>query len=146
MFNPQKKYAVIGLGTFGYKLATLLSQNDRYVIAVDLDMEKVEQIKGEVAESVSFDATEADLLHKLGVTDADVAIISVGEENFQDAEFIALELQNSGVKQIFVTVGSEREEQIIQRIGIADVINPKIQAAQKLAGEIATLDSVKKKD
>lgn len=136
MLNSQKKYAVIGLGNFGYSLAMLLSQRGLYVIAVDRNMDKVEKIKNEVAESVSFDATEAHLLHKLGITEADVVIISVGEENFQAAEYIALELQDSGVKQIFATVGTEREEKIIQKIGIADVINPKLQAAKKLADEI----------
>ena len=63
-------------------------------------MENVERIKDEVEEAVSFDATKAHLLHKRGVTDADVVIISIGEEHFQDAEFIALEFQDSGVKQI----------------------------------------------
>lgn len=59
MLNSQKKYAVIGLGNFGYSLAMLLSQRGLYVIAVDRNMDKVEKIKNEVAESVSFDATEA---------------------------------------------------------------------------------------
>lgn len=76
------------------------------------------------------------MLQKLGITEADVVIICVGEENFQAAEYIALELQDSGVKQIFATIGNEREEKIIQKIGIADVINPKLQAAKKLADEI----------
>lgn len=136
MLRTKQKYAVIGLGTFGSTLAKLLSQSGLYVIAVDRDMNKVEQIKNQVAESVSFDATEADLLHKLDVTDAEAAIISVGEDNFQVAEFIALELQGSGVQRIYVTVNSEQEERIIQKVGIADVINPKIHAAKNLAGKI----------
>lgn len=136
MFKSEMKYAVIGLGSFGYTLAKLLSQRGLYVIAVDQDMDKVENIKDKVAESVSFDATESDLLQKLGVANVDVAIISVGDENFQAAEYIALELQDRGVNKIYVIVGSEREEQIIQKIGITDVINPKIRAAENLAGEI----------
>lgn len=143
MFNAKKKYAVIGLGTFGYALATSLSQQGLYVVAVDRDLEKVEKIRDEVGESVSFDASEADLLRKLGITEADVAIISIGCENFQAAEFIALELHECGVQQIFVTVDSEREERIIRTIGVADVINPQMQAAKKLADQ---LFSVSKSD
>lgn len=136
MFNSKKKYAVIGLGKFGYTIATLLAKQGFYVIAVDRNLEKVEKIRDEVAESVSFDATKADLLQELGITDADIVIISVGDNNFQASEFIALELQDSGVKQIYVTVSTEREEHIIEKIGITDVINPKIHAAINLAGEI----------
>ncbi|TYP93733.1 TrkA-N domain-containing protein [Fodinibius salinus] len=137
MFKSETKYAVIGLGSFGYTLAKLLSQRGLYVVAIDQDMDKVEKIKDKVAASVSFDATEADLLQKLGVAKVDVAIISVGDENFQAAEYIALELQDRGVNKIYVIVGSEREEQIIQKIGITDVINPKIEAAKNLADEIS---------
>ncbi|MFH5884159.1 NAD-binding protein [Halalkalibaculum sp. DA3122] len=83
MFSSQKKYAVIGLGEFGYTLATLLSQRGLYVIAVDQNMDKGEKIKNEVAESVSFDATETDLLRKFGVADVDVAIISAAMKIFR---------------------------------------------------------------
>ncbi|MFH5884160.1 hypothetical protein ACG2F4_07605 [Halalkalibaculum sp. DA3122] len=54
-----------------------------------------------------------------------------------------MELQDSDIKQIYVTVGSERKERIIRKIGVADVINPQMQAAKNLAGEITTISTTK---
>lgn len=132
----KKKYLVIGLGTFGRTMANALAEDNHYVVAIDKDINKVEQIKDNVAESVSFDATQTNLLHKFGATDVNIAVIAIGD-NFKAAEFIALALRDSGVPQIFLTVNSDQEGKIIQEIGIADVINPQQQAAQKLAREIS---------
>lgn len=126
------KFAVLGLGLFGMTLVKKLVAQNKYVAAVDKNMEPVDKIKNEVANAICFDATDSELLHKMRIIHADVVAISVGD-NFKDAELIALELQHSGVEQIYVTVHSEQEEQIMRRIGITGVINPEVEAAERLA-------------
>lgn len=50
------KIIVIGLGNFGMSAAINLSNTNNEVIAVDVDPEKISQIKDQVAHAVAFDA------------------------------------------------------------------------------------------
>ncbi len=43
-----RKFAVIGLGDFGMSVATSLAENGSEVIAIDNDMEVIEEIKDKV--------------------------------------------------------------------------------------------------
>ena len=55
---PSTKYAVIGLGQFGSAIARKLSEKGAEVIAIDIDEEKVESIKEDVAYAVTLDSTD----------------------------------------------------------------------------------------
>jgi len=134
--NLNSKYAIIGLGTFGNSLAQRLVAHQKYVMAVDKDIDQIEIIKNVVTEAVSFDATNIKLLHKMGITEADVVIISIGDD-FKSTEFIALELLQSEVPHVYVTVQSSQEEKILKKIGVTRCINTEIWAAQHLGDTIS---------
>lgn len=124
-------FAVIGIGAFGSALARKLSEEGAYVIAIDNNMEHINQVKEYVSDAICFDATDPELLESHGITNVDVAIISIGE-TFEPVALIAMHLLSSGVKEVYGRAGSRIQEQILERIGITDVIHPERQVAERM--------------
>ena len=60
-----KQYAVIGLGKFGFSVATTLAQAGKEVLAVDKDAEPVQEIADLVTYAARADITAAVFLHRL---------------------------------------------------------------------------------
>lgn len=124
-------FAIIGIGAFGKALAKKLSEEGAYVIAIDNNMEHINQIKEYVSDAICFDATDPELLESHGITNVDVAVISIGEA-FEPVALIAMHLLNSGVKEVYGRAGSYLQEQILKQIGITDVIHPERQVAERM--------------
>ena len=80
----KNKFAVIGLGQFGTAIAKTLSSRNAEVIAIDKDLNKVEDIKDFVAYTVAIDATNMDALKSQNIQDMDCVIVAIGE-NFHSA-------------------------------------------------------------
>ena len=124
-------FAIIGIGAFGSALAKKLSEEGAYVIAIDNNMEHINQVKEYVSDAICFDATDPELLESHGITNVDVAIISIGE-SFEPVALIAMHLLNSGVMEVYGRAGSYIQEQILKQIGITDVIHPERQVAERM--------------
>lgn len=124
-------FAIIGIGAFGSALAKKLSAEGAYVIAIDNNMEHINQVKEYVSDAICFDATDPELLESHGITNVDVAIISIGE-TFEPVALIAMHLLNSGVKEVYGRAGTYIQEQILKQIGITDVIHPERQVAERM--------------
>jgi trk system potassium uptake protein TrkA len=62
-----KRFAVIGLGRFGKKLAMALSMSGAEVIAIDKDRDIIEDLRDEVSHAVRLDSTDEDALRAQGV-------------------------------------------------------------------------------
>ena len=124
-------FAIIGIGAFGGELARTLSEEGAYVIAIDNDMEHIEQIKEYVSDAICFDGTDRDLLESHGITKVDVAVIAIGEA-FEPNVLISMNLLEAGVKEVYARAGSDTQEQILKKIGISDVIHPERQVAERM--------------
>ncbi|NGP88978.1 potassium channel family protein [Fodinibius halophilus] len=124
-------FAIIGIGAFGSALAKKLSEEGAYVIAIDNNMEHINQVKEYVSDAICFDATDPDLLENHGITNVDVAIIAIGEA-FEPVALIAMHLINSGVTEVYGRAGTYIQEQILKQIGITDVIHPERQVAERM--------------
>lgn len=124
-------FAVIGIGAFGSALAKKLSEEGAYVLAIDNNMEHIDQIKDYVSDAICFDATDPKLLENHGITNVDVAIISIGEV-FEPVVLIAMNLLQAGVNEVYGRAGSYTQEQILKHIGITDVIHPERQVGERM--------------
>ncbi|MGM0588292.1 MAG: potassium channel family protein [Bacteroidota bacterium] len=124
-------FAIIGIGAFGSAIAKKLSEEGAYVIAIDNNMDHINQVKEYVSDAICFDATNPELLESHGITNVDVAIISIGE-TFEPVALIAMHLKNSGVKEIYGRASNHLQEQILEQIGITDVIHPERQVAERM--------------
>ena len=73
-----KEIAVFGLGTLGKSLAISYSNMGGKVIAIDKSQEKVDEISDYVTFAIRADLTEENVIKGLGVSNVDVAIVTIG--------------------------------------------------------------------
>ena len=130
-----KRFAVIGLGRFGQKLAIALSMSGAEVVAIDRDRAIIEQIRDQVSHAVKLDGTDEDALKAQGIDKVDVAIIGMGQGGraFESAILTAVNLREMGVKQIYARAETLTAGQVFSAIGATDVIYPEIESAQRWA-------------
>lgn len=129
------KFAVIGLGRFGNRIARTLAQKGAEVLAIDCSPERVEQIKDEVAYAVSFDSTDKKALEAHDVQSMDAVVVAIGE-NFEALLLTSAILKDLKVKRIITRSGSPTQSTILQQMGINDILSPEdevgINVAQRL--------------
>jgi trk system potassium uptake protein TrkA len=130
-----KRFAVIGLGRFGQKLAIALSMSGAEVVAIDRDRAIIEQIRDQVSHAVKLDGTDEDALKSQGIDKVDVAIIGMGQSGraFESAILTTVNLKQMGVKQIYARAETLTAGQVFSAIGATDVIYPEIESAQRWA-------------
>ena len=126
------KFAVIGLGSFGLNIAKILYERDAEVLAVDIDKEKIEDIKAFVSHGVSMDATDKENLEALGINEMDVVIVSLGPE-MESSILTVLHLNEIGVEHIVAKAITEDHLKILEAVGATEVIFPEKDMAIKTA-------------
>jgi trk system potassium uptake protein TrkA len=128
-----RRFAVIGLGRFGQKLAIALAMSGSEVIAIDRDRHEVELIADQVSHAVRLDSTDEEAMKAQGVDKADVAIIALGQESFESAILTVVNLRQMGVKQIYARAESLIAGEVFSKVGATEVIYPEIESAQRWA-------------
>ena len=88
-----KRFLVIGLGQLGSELAKTLQEKGAEVIAVDSDMEIIEDIKDSVSKAACIDSTDAEALNSLNIEHIDAAIVAIAENRaaLDDLDSVALQ-------------------------------------------------------
>ena len=124
-----KRFAVIGLGRFGEKLAIALSMSGAEVIAIDKDRMIIEDIRDQVTQAVRLDSTDEDALKAQGIDKVDVAIVGMGERGraFESAILTVVNLKAMGVPQIYARAADLTSGQVFSAVGATDVVYPEIE-------------------
>jgi len=126
-----KKYAIIGLGNFGFYVAKALFEEGHDVIAVDINQEAIQKIQPYCSQAILGDATQKDMIKTLGLEEMDAVIVSMGG-NANAATLITLYLKEVGVKNILVKATNED--------GATEVIYPEKDTAVKVAQKLSAPD------
>ncbi|WP_073997111.1 potassium channel family protein [Anaerococcus urinomassiliensis] len=128
----QRNIIVLGLGRFGYAVATRLAQKGAYVTAVDSNYKTVEKIASFVSSSVQADITEEQALKSLGINNYDAAIIATGS-NLEASIEATLICKDSGINQVIAKASSESHARILEKIGADYIVFPEADTAERLA-------------
>ncbi len=130
-----KRFAVIGLGRFGQKLAIALSMSGAEVIAIDRDRTRVDRIRDQVTHAVRLDSTDAEALRAQGVDRVDAAIVGMGQggEAFEAAIMTVVSLKAMGIKRIVARAQGLTAGEVFSAVGATDVVYPEIETAQRWA-------------
>lgn len=131
------KFAVIGLGRFGTKLAVTLAREGADVIALDIRKEPVERIKEHVSVAISMDATDEEALHLQDIDKVDTAVVCIGG-HFEANVLITALLKNMGVPHVCSRGLEGLQSRILKLLGADRVIHPEEDMAQKLGQSLIT--------
>ncbi len=135
-----RKFAVIGLGRFGQKLAITLTMSQAEVIAIDQNREIIEQIRDEVTHAVRLDSTDEDALRAQGIDKVNVAIVGIGQggRGFESSILTVVNLKTIGVQRIYARAENLIQGQVLSKVGATEVIYPEIESAQRWAYKLIT--------
>ncbi|MCK4889862.1 MAG: TrkA family potassium uptake protein [Candidatus Aminicenantes bacterium] len=130
-----KKVVVIGLGSFGVNLIRSLSKKKIELIAVDINKDRVNEIKDLVTQPVTMDATNRDNLNSLGLKDVDCVVVSCGPD-LESSILIVHLLSEIGVIRVIAKALTEDHERILTLVGANEVLFPERDIARKLANQL----------
>jgi trk system potassium uptake protein TrkA len=131
-----KKFIVLGLGSFGAALARRLTKNGCQVMGVDGNRERVDEVKDELYETVIANVSDRSSLEELGLPDADVVFISLGED-ITPSLLTALHAKELGAKRIIVKGVTADHGKLLEHLGVERVVFPELEIANELADRMA---------
>ena len=131
----KKKFAIIGLGQFGKSIATTLSKKGAEVIAIDKDINKVEEIKDYVSYAVAIDATDKQALLNQNIQEMDAVIIAIGED-FKSMILCANILTELSIKRIIGRVMGENERLILKKLGVNEILSPEDDLGKRITNSL----------
>jgi trk system potassium uptake protein TrkA len=131
----KKQFAVIGLGNFGFYLASGLSQKGHEVLGIDINSRQVQEIRDQVSRAVIADATDPQALMELELEKMDAVVVSIGS-TLNSSILATLNLKDMGVKRVVAKAVSDSHGRILQKIGADEIYFPEkdiaLTAAQRL--------------
>lgn len=126
---------IFGLGNFGKALALQLSEMGHEVIGVDKSLDKVEEMKDKILHTICMDATNPAAIQQLPISDTDLAIVAIGENEGASILTTAV-LKTSGIKRIISRALSPTHESVMEAMGIEEIAHPEQDSAERLAKKL----------
>ena len=130
----KQKITVLGLGEFGFALTKCLHEDGHEVIAIDKNMEIIEDVKDFCTTAVCLDSTDENALRAQGLEDMDAVIIAAAdnlETNIATADIV----KKIGPRELIVRYRTKLHIRILKMMGIDRVFNPEVRAAGNMAEE-----------
>ena len=123
---------VIGLGRFGTAVAKSLVNLGHQVLAVDANSERVQNLADELPHVVQADTSDPELLKQLGVLDFSHVVVAIGSD-MEASVLTTLNLNQLGVRDIWVKAHSDAHGRIVKRLGAHHVIFPERGMGERVA-------------
>ena len=125
-----KPVAVIGLGKFGFYIAKSLAKLNTEIIAVDSDMEKVQQMAQFTDNAFSLNSTSKVALEEVGIYNLETVIVSIGE-NIEASILTVMALKDLNNKNVIAKAINPTHGEILSKLGVNKVVYP-----EEIAGKI----------
>lgn len=132
-----KQFLVIGLGRFGCSVARTLVQMGADVLAVDINEEAVDNIAGEVTQTMIADTTDEKVLNQIGVKNFDVAIVAIGQD-IQSSVMTSLLLKEKGVPLVIAKANDALHGKVLEKIGVDKIVYPERDIGVRVAQSCVT--------
>ena len=135
MFNRNKAedmlYGIVGLGRFGYALATELAKSGCELIVIDEDEEKVREIREITENAYVVSNLDKKTLLETGIQNCDAAIVCIGE-HIDTSILTTLNLVNMQIPKVIAKATSSDQGIVLEKLG-AEVVYPERDMAIQLA-------------
>lgn len=134
-----KQFVIIGCGRFGSSVAKTLYERGYDVMAIDRDEERVQEISEYVTHAVQADATDEHALQDLGISNFDVAIVTIGT-NMQASILATALIKEIDVKVIYAKALNELHGRVLERVGADKVIYPEKDMGLRVAQQLTSVN------
>ena len=131
----QRRFVVIGLGSFGSAFARKLKRNGIRATGIDSDAARVEDCQEYLFEAVIGDATDRDTLASMYLERAESVLISMGEDITRSL-LATLHAKELGARRIIVKGVSAEHGKLLRSLGVERVVFPEIEIAEQMADRL----------
>jgi len=128
----QDKFAVIGMGQFGYRVAKQLTMKGAEVLAIDRDLDRIEAIKDEVTYAVALDSTDIKALQSQNLRELDAVLVAIGE-NIEGLLLTVVLLLELDVKRIVARAMTPQQRIILEKLGVQEILSPEDEVGMMVA-------------
>ena len=129
---------VIGLKTFGQSIVRQLYDYNCDVLAIDRDMERVEEIADYATEAIQLDIKDSTELKKLSLDNFDVAVITM--RDIGTSIMAAMLCEEAGIPKIIARSASNLHKKILEKIGVNTIISPEQEMGIRIAKGIMDIN------
>lgn len=131
------KFGIIGLGRFGFQVATTLAENGMEVLGVDRDESIVSSIRDLITCAVCVQVTSEQALRSIGMHEMETVVVAMGE-NFAESVLITAILKKKlNIPQVITRAVNDIHKEILLLIGADKVVLPEHEIGQKLANNLS---------
>jgi len=131
----EHRFTVIGLGLYGTEIARTLAKRGAEVHAIDLNEEKIKNIRDEVASAVSLDATDSKALQSQNIQDSDAVVVAIGE-NFESLLLCTVHLLDLKVERIIARARGPLQRMILKKLGVQEILSPEIEVGTVISEQL----------
>lgn len=129
--KPTIEFGIIGLGRFGFSLATSLAEANRDVLVLDSSESKIKQIRHLTENAFVVSDLSKEALEEAGIQNCKTVVICIGEK-IDVSILTTLNVISMGVPRVIAKAISVEQGGILEKIG-AEVIYPEHDMAIRLA-------------
>jgi trk system potassium uptake protein TrkA len=131
-----KRFAVIGLGNFGFHVARALFEDGKEVVAIDIDKARVQATDAHATEAIVMDGVDKDAMKALDMEQFNAVVVSTGE-NISTSVLICLHLQELGVRRIIAKALDDDHAKVLKKVGATEIIHPERDMALRVARSLS---------
>lgn len=136
----KKNILVLGLKTFGMSIVKQLSKYNCEVLAIDKEMERVEDASEYATHAIQVDIRDTEALNSLSLNTFDIAIITV---NDVEASIMAsLVFKEHGIGTVIVKAKNKMHKKILEKMEVDKIISPEEEMGVKLAKSIMNVSII----
>lgn len=126
------RIAVIGMGRFGYSLASELMRRGWDVLGVDTNARRVQKFSEEFSHVVEADCSDEQVLEQLGLREFTHVVVGIGSD-VEASILITSNLLDAGVPNIWAKAVSRQHAKILERLGAHHVVLPEHEMGERVA-------------
>lgn len=127
----RKHIVVLGLNTFGMSAVKQLSKYNCQILAIDKNMDKVEQAGEYATYAMKINIHDVDDLDELSLNSYDVAIITFSD--IQTSILAALVCKEKKIPLVIAKANDDTHKKILAKMEVDKIISPEEELGSKLA-------------
>lgn len=131
----KKEFVVLGLGRFGKSVAMTLAEGGCEVLVVDDNEDIINEMADKVTYAVKANATDADTLKTLGISNFDGAVIGMGED-LEASVMTTILVKELGIPYVLTKAQNELHARILKKVGADMVVFPEKETGIRIANNL----------
>ena len=136
----KKHVLILGLKTFGMSIVKQLSKYNCEVLAIDKEMDKVEEAAEYATHAMQVDIRDAEEISDLSLNSFDIAIITV--DDIEASIMASLIFKEHGIETVIVKAKNKMHKKILEKMGVDKIISPEEEMGIKVAKGIMNISII----